>query len=93
MSPNAEEGLRYTPTPVLPFLRLTTGVTGVSSFYSNGDTQQSLRGSIGLQRTIKVISLDLFSTIPVLIFAIHKQSALMNLPFDLTVLLTGELCL
>ncbi|GAB4535301.1 MAG: DUF3769 domain-containing protein [Pleurocapsa sp.] len=43
------EGLRYTPVPVVPYLQLNTGVSGVSSFYSNGDTQLSLRGEIGIQ--------------------------------------------
>ena len=43
------EGLRYTPIPVVPYLRLNTSVSGVSSFYSNGDTQLSLRGKIGIQ--------------------------------------------
>ncbi len=45
----AEEGLRYTPTPVLPYLQLYTGITGVTSFYSNGDRQDSLRGTIGIE--------------------------------------------
>ncbi len=49
LEPNSQEGLRYTPVPILPFLRLTAGLTGVSSFYSNGDTQPNLRGTIGLQ--------------------------------------------
>jgi lipopolysaccharide export system protein LptA len=43
------EGLRYTPTPVLPYLQLYTGITGVTSFYSNGDRQDSLRGTIGIE--------------------------------------------
>ncbi len=42
------EGLRYSPTPVVPYLALNTTLTGVASFYSNGDTQQSLSGTIGL---------------------------------------------
>ena len=41
------EGLKYTPSPVVPHIRLNTGITGVSSLYSNGDTQQSLRGRVG----------------------------------------------
>ena len=49
LPPTAEQGLRYTPAPTVPFLRLNTGLTGVSSFYSNGDRQQSLRASIGIQ--------------------------------------------
>ena len=42
------EGLRYTPTPVVPYLAINTSGTGVISAYSNGDTQESLSGSIGL---------------------------------------------
>ncbi|HAX85334.1 MAG TPA: DUF3769 domain-containing protein, partial [Cyanobacteria bacterium UBA11370] len=42
------EGLRYTPRPVVPYLQLRTRVTGVASAYSNGDTQESLSGTIGL---------------------------------------------
>ncbi len=41
--------MRYTPTPVVPYLDLITGVTGVASFYSNGERQPSLEGTIGLQ--------------------------------------------
>ena len=48
LPPTPEEGLKYTATPVAPFLRLNTGLTGVTSYYSNGDTQPSLTGSIGL---------------------------------------------
>lgn len=48
LPPTAEEGLRYTPTPVLPFLILSTQVTGVASFYSSGDSQPVLTGTIGL---------------------------------------------
>jgi hypothetical protein len=42
------EGLRYTPAPVVPYLALTTGITGVGSAYTSGDSQQSLSGTIGL---------------------------------------------
>lgn len=44
-----DQGLRYTPNPVVPYVELSTGVSGVSSFYSNGDSQLSLEGSIGIQ--------------------------------------------
>ena len=44
-----EQGLRYTPIPIVPFLRLNTSLTGVSSFYSNSDIQQSLQARIGIQ--------------------------------------------
>ena len=42
-------GLRYTPSPVVPYLDLITGVTGVASFYSNSESQLSLEGTVGLQ--------------------------------------------
>jgi hypothetical protein len=45
----ATEGLRYTPVPVVPYLQLVAGVTGTSGFYSNGDTQTTVFGTIGLQ--------------------------------------------
>jgi len=44
-----ELGLRYSPAPVVPFLQLNTGASGVSSIFSSNDTQSSLRGSIGIQ--------------------------------------------
>jgi hypothetical protein len=43
-----DEGLRYTSTPVLPFLELRAGMVGVSSLYSNGGSQPSISGNIGL---------------------------------------------
>jgi hypothetical protein len=42
------EGLRYTPTPITPYLNLGLGLTGVSSTYTNGDSQNNLVASIGL---------------------------------------------
>jgi len=42
------EGLRFTSSAVIPYLQFNTGITGVSGIYSSGDTQQSVRGSIGL---------------------------------------------
>ena len=44
-----DKGLRYTPVPVVPYLELVTGIQGVASFYSNGDRQPLLEGTIGLQ--------------------------------------------
>ena len=48
LPPTKTEGLRYTPTPVLPNLRLLTGVTGVTTYYSSGDDQNSISLSLGL---------------------------------------------
>ena len=48
--PATKEGaLRYSPYPVVPYLQINTGVSGVGSFYSNDDDQVSLRGIIGIQ--------------------------------------------
>ena len=44
-----DEGLRYTPVPVVPYLDLFAGISGVGSFYSNSDSQLSLEGSIGVR--------------------------------------------
>ncbi|MCU0547676.1 MAG: DUF3769 domain-containing protein, partial [Oscillatoriaceae cyanobacterium Prado104] len=43
------QGLRYTRTPVVPFLQLALGVRGVTSYYSSGDRQNSIAGSVGIQ--------------------------------------------
>jgi Protein of unknown function (DUF3769) len=42
------EGLRYSATPVTPYLSLGLGLTGVGSAYSNGDFQRNLNASIGI---------------------------------------------
>ncbi|MBD6619196.1 DUF3769 domain-containing protein [Komarekiella sp. 'clone 1'] len=48
LAPTATEGLRYTATPVVPYLQAVAGVTGTSSYYTNGDNQSTLIGTIGL---------------------------------------------
>lgn len=45
----ANEGLRYTPVPVVPYLVLSGSIVGVATGYSSGDSQSSLSGNIGLQ--------------------------------------------
>lgn len=45
----ATEGLRYTPTPIVPYVQLYAGVRGDASFYSNGDQQTLLTGTVGIQ--------------------------------------------
>ncbi|MGA1357368.1 MAG: DUF3769 domain-containing protein, partial [Prochlorothrix sp.] len=44
-------GLRYTPVPITPNITLNTGLTGIFSGYSSGDTQESLTGSVGVTGT------------------------------------------
>lgn len=52
LPPTPKEGLKFTPTPVKPYLSLNTSLTGVGSYYSNGDVQPSLTATIGLQGQI-----------------------------------------
>lgn len=47
LPPTAEEGLRYTPNVVVPYVVFNTGITGVGSYYGDGSTQPSLTGSVG----------------------------------------------
>jgi Protein of unknown function (DUF3769) len=44
----ATQGLRYTANPVVPYLQAIAGVTGTTSYYTNGDNQSTLTGRIGL---------------------------------------------
>ncbi|MGL6284839.1 MAG: DUF3769 domain-containing protein, partial [Microcoleaceae cyanobacterium] len=48
LPPTKEAGLRYTPTPTIPYLQLVLGASAATSIYSNNDTQSYIRGSIGL---------------------------------------------
>ncbi|BAY12506.1 DUF3769 domain-containing protein [Calothrix sp. NIES-2098] len=52
LPPTATGGLRYTPNPVVPYLRAIAGVTGTTSYYTNGDNQSTLIGTIGLEGQI-----------------------------------------
>ncbi|MFN6484954.1 MULTISPECIES: DUF3769 domain-containing protein [unclassified Nostoc] len=44
----ASQGLRYTANPVVPYLQATAGLTGTTSYYSNGDNQSTLTATVGL---------------------------------------------
>lgn len=43
-----DQGLKYTPTPIVPYVSLGVGITGVISAYSRGGTQNNLIASVGL---------------------------------------------
>ncbi len=60
LPPTATGGLRYTPNPVVPYLQLLTGVTGVLNTYTNGDTQQTLIGTVGFQGQLGHFSRQFF---------------------------------
>jgi lipopolysaccharide export system protein LptA len=44
-----DEGIRYTPSPVLPYVRFFTGLNGTATGYSNGDSQNFFSATIGIQ--------------------------------------------
>ncbi|MEH1904560.1 DUF3769 domain-containing protein [Nostoc sp.] len=60
LPPTASEGLRYTARPVVPYLLAIASLTGTSSYYSNGDNQSILTGTIGLQGQIGHFSRPFF---------------------------------
>lgn len=42
------EGLRYSPVQIVPYIAISTGLTGVFSAYSNSETQSDLGGNVTL---------------------------------------------
>lgn len=48
LPPTASEGLRYTPNPVVPYVQTVASITGTTSYYTNGDNQSTLTGTVGL---------------------------------------------
>jgi hypothetical protein len=49
LPPTATAGLRYTPEPIQPYLRIVPSLTAIASGYSNGDAQGSLIGKLQLE--------------------------------------------
>ena len=52
LSPDRPEAYNYSPTPVVPYLQLNTGIKGALSSYSNGDAQSSIGYGVGIQGQI-----------------------------------------
>ncbi len=48
LAPTPTEGLRYTANPVVPYLSAFGEVNATTSYYSSGDSQNTLFGTIGL---------------------------------------------
>jgi hypothetical protein len=46
------EGLRYTPNSIVPYLRAYGELNGTTSYYTNGDNQNTLFATVGLQGQI-----------------------------------------
>ncbi len=60
LAATATEGLRYTPRPIVPCLPVVTGITGVMNAYTNGDTQGTLTGTVGLRGQLGHFSRSFF---------------------------------
>ncbi|AFZ03211.1 DUF3769 domain-containing protein [Calothrix sp. PCC 6303] len=56
----ATEGLRYTPNPVVPYLRGFGELNGTSTYYTTGDTQNTLFATVGLEGQIGHFSKPVF---------------------------------
>jgi hypothetical protein len=56
----AEEGLRYTPVPLVPSVDLVLQLEAFSSFYSSGDTQPGITPSISIRGQFGHLSDDAF---------------------------------
>ncbi|MEL7036826.1 MAG: DUF3769 domain-containing protein [Cyanobacteria bacterium J06592_8] len=54
------EGLKYTPRPVVPFIRLVLQAQGVTSIYTEDDSQSYLSGTVGFQGQFGHFSRDFF---------------------------------
>ncbi|PSB35648.1 DUF3769 domain-containing protein [Stenomitos frigidus] len=60
LPPTPEEGLRYSPVPLTPYVNLGVTLRGVASAYTNGDTQNNLIASVGLGGQFGHFSRDFF---------------------------------
>ncbi|MBF2084993.1 DUF3769 domain-containing protein [Thermoleptolyngbya sp. C42_A2020_037] len=49
LPPTAEEGLRYSPTPIVPNLVAVVGLRGTTAYYTSEDSQSSLTAFASLQ--------------------------------------------
>ena len=50
--PTPDEGLRFTPEPVVPYLDLTTGIRSTGTYYTSGDFQGNLIAEVGIEGQI-----------------------------------------
>ena len=54
--PTQDEGLRFTPEPIVPYLNLSAGLRGTGTYYSSGDNQENLIADIGIEGQIGHLS-------------------------------------
>ena len=51
-----DEGLRFTPAPIVPYLNLRVGVRGTGTYYSSGDSQENLIADVGIEGQVGHLS-------------------------------------
>ena len=44
-----DEGLRFSPVPLVPYLDLRVGLRGTGTYYSSGDSQENLIADVGIE--------------------------------------------
>jgi len=54
--PTQDEGLRFTPEPIVPYLDLRAGLRGTGTYYSSGDAQDNLIADIGIEGQVGHLS-------------------------------------
>jgi lipopolysaccharide export system protein LptA len=52
LDPTPTQGLRYTPNPIVPYLNSFGELNATSSYYTTGDTQNTLLATVGLEGQI-----------------------------------------
>ncbi len=60
IAPDRPEAYNHSPTPVVPYLQLNTGIRSALSSYSNGDSQSSIGYNVGIQGQIGNFSKESF---------------------------------
>ncbi|MCS6959212.1 MAG: DUF3769 domain-containing protein [Pseudanabaenaceae cyanobacterium SKYGB_i_bin29] len=58
LPPTADQGLRYSPEPIVPQVDAVVGLTGAYSIYSSGDVRSFITGTAGLSATLGNYSRD-----------------------------------
>ena len=60
LAPDRPETYNFSPTPVVPYLQLNTGIKSALSSYSNGESQSSIGYNVGIQGQIGNFSKESF---------------------------------
>ncbi|WP_008318122.1 DUF3769 domain-containing protein [Leptolyngbya sp. PCC 6406] len=56
----ADQGLRFSPRPLTPYINLNLGTRGTFTYYTNADSQENVSASVGLQGQFGHFAEDFF---------------------------------